>query len=265
MDLIKKQKDGLEAKLQGGNQPRQEQVQKDYTESQARTILADPQKFQAEYESSKKAKENEIELTPEYFAHKLLDAVKGDQNFLRQLVETYASNDNEAFIASNAIESMIPGDDNYFKKVFEESNRYHVQSDALQKIQDLDYVKTVITRTAKTDQGFATAASDFLLMRGEDLYRADPTFVDDLAENAVDLFVRQNAIGATSNRKILQKYATLPDREANPNFIEDGKRLYDPKVMFKTEEGRKAYHAVFENGCFRNIARKRLAELTPKK
>ncbi len=129
------QEGGLEGKL-GGNQPRQEQVQKDYTEAQARAILADPQKFQAEYESREKAQGMRLGFKPEDLGDQLLDEVRGENDFLRQLVVTYASNDNSAFIASNAIERMTAGDDAYFKRTFDGTNDYHIKTAALRQMSD---------------------------------------------------------------------------------------------------------------------------------
>lgn len=201
-----------------------------YTADQARDILSSPEKFVSTVQSMEKSDDMQMHsVKPEYIARQLLDAVKDDQQLLRQVYAIYAPREasyngptnesaesviSQGYIACNALQRMIAGDDAYFKQAFENvtgNYSYHIRTEALRKINDLTYVKKVITEDAKVDKGSANHGGDFLLVRGDELYKADPQFVDTLAESAVDTFIREGAIGATSNRTILQKYASLTD------------------------------------------------------
>ena len=199
-----------------------------YTADQARDILSHPEKFVSTCQQAQKSDDMRMHFVkPEHIARQLLDAVQDDQQFLRQVYALYAPREaaytgptnesvesviSQGYIASNALRRMNVGDDAYFKQVFEKAtgnHSYYVKTEALRKINDLAYVKTAITEDAKVDEGATNPGADFLLMRGDELYEADPQFVDALADSAVDTFVRSAAIGATSNRTILQRYASL--------------------------------------------------------
>jgi hypothetical protein len=238
-----------------------------YTADQARDILSTPEKIVQTYQQAQKSDDQQMHFVkPVHIARQLLDAVKDDQQFLRQVYATYAPREmsyngptNESaesvissgYIAPNALRHMNAGDDAYFKQVFEKAtgnHSYHVQTEALRKINDLTYVKKAITEDAKVDEGAANPGADFLLVRGAELYKADPQFVDALAENAVDTFVRQHAIGATSNRTILRKYASLTDIDQQ-----------------RHPAGSEAQHRAFTNSNYQRAAAQRLAQLDKNK
>lgn len=237
-----------------------------YTADQARDILSSPENFVSTHQLTQKSGDMHMHFVkPVHIARQLLDAVKDDQQFLRQVYAIYAPREasytgptNESaesvisggYIAPNALRRMTAGDDAYFKQVFEKAmgnHSYHIRTEALHKINDLTYVKKAITEDAKVDEGAANPGADFLLVRGAELYKADPQFVDTLAENAVDTFVRQHAIGATSNRTILRKYASLTDID-----------------QYRHTPNSEAAHRAFCNSEYRHAAAQRLAQLDKK-
>lgn len=190
-----------------------------YTADQARDILSSPEKFVQTYQQVQKPDDMQMHFVkPEHIARQLLDAVKDDQQFMRQVYAIYAPREesytgptnesaesiiSSAYLAPNALRRMTAGDDTYFKQAFEQAtgNRsYHIRSKALLKINDLTYVKKVIAEDAKVDEGAANPGSDFLLVRGAELYKADPAFVTMLAKSSVDTFVRQAAQKFTSSK-----------------------------------------------------------------
>lgn len=235
-----------------------------YTADQARDILSHPEKFVSTYQQAKESGDQHF-VEPEHIARQLLDAVKVDQKFLRQVYAIYAPREtsyngptnesaesiiSSAYIAPNALQRMNAGDDTYFKQAFEKasgSHSYHIRTEALRKINDLTYVKKVIIEDAKVDEKAANPGADFLLVRGAELYKVDPQFVDTLAETAVDTFVRKAALGATSNRTILQKYASLSDID-----------------QYKHQPNSHAAHKAFENSNYQRAAAQRLAQLDKK-
>lgn len=241
-------------------------AQQTFTAAQARDILSSTEKFVQTYQSARQSDDPQMHFVkPEHIARQLLDLVKDDQQFLRQVYAIYASREvgyngptNESaesvissgYIAPNALRRMNAGDDDYFMQAFQQAtgnHSYHIRTEALRKINDLTYVKKVITEDAKVDEGAANPGADFLLVRGEELFKADPKFVDALAESAVDTFVRDAAIGATSNRVILQRYAGLKDID-----------------QYKHQPGSEAAHLAFENSNYQRTAVQKLARLEKK-
>lgn len=178
----------------------------------------------------------------------LFNLVKGDQLFLRQVYAKYAANDHN-YVASTSIEKMKAGDDAYFKKIFEEAKGdhiYHIRTAALLKINDLAYVKKLISEESEVDQGGASPAPDFLLMRGSELYQINPKFVDSLAESSNDSFVRRAAIATSQNKALLERYANLSKEDCDQY-----------RYSFRSVEQQQAYL----NGIFREAAAERLKAL----
>lgn len=220
-----------------------------YTVLQARDILLHPDKFIKICDQARDSSGQKTRIDFEDIARQLLDLVKDDQKFLRQVYTVYADGEIKGFLASNAIQRMNAGDDAYFKQVFRGAtgkHSYHIKTEALRKISDLTYVKKWITEYATTNEECPNPGANFLLVRGEELYRADPTFVDELAESASNTYVRCAAIGVTSNKTILRKYASISQNKSDQH-------CYDPHSTT-------AYHA-FLNNIYKAAAVRRLAQL----
>ena len=239
-----------------------------FTPVEARDILASPEKFVQTYEVTRKSDFlYDHFVKPEQIARQLLDLVKDDQKFLQQVYAIYAPieashngpyNDmvesiiSSSYMAYHALRCMNAGDDAYFKQAFEQAtgkSSYLLRIAALSKIKDLTYVKKLITEDAESNEGliFPNLGYGYLVMRGEELYKDDPQFVDALAESAVSTLVREAAIRATSNRTILQKYAGLRDID-----------------QYKYQSNSEAAHRAFVNSCYQHAATEKLARLGKK-
>ena len=86
---------------------------------QAKSILEDPKTFKDAYTFKDADGRIRDKVNPGYLARKLLHEVRGDNEFLKKIVEIYLNCPSEGFVAANAIASMTPGDDVYFIGVFE--------------------------------------------------------------------------------------------------------------------------------------------------
>lgn len=280
---------GLEEKLK--EQPKQEEVNEEQPkvlragkeiegelksdQEEARSVLLNPKKFIDKYKHRKGTASNlnsQIiigQTGQQCLAEDLLNQAKGNNDFLKKIVEVYTQIDEEliydevitkAYIPSLAIEMMTKGDDDYFKKIYEKScskeysrcffsNSFYISDRALNKVQDLEYVKIVIAKAAKGKGRAATPEGSWLCRRGQELYSIDPQFIDDLARNAEVLDIRVGAIGSTSNKEILQMYADLTDEQCN-------EEQYAPN----SEQAVQAAN----NDDYRYMARIRLAKLDKK-
>lgn len=236
-----------------------EVLERSYTSEEAKAVLSDPAKFEAEYKRAEAAHEQRLEAG--HFADILLDEAGEEDDFLRDLVEKYAKVEidfstayivTDPFIPSKAIGRMRRRDDAYFIKLFEEppphghteGARYHIRTEALLQIQDLDYVQRVIIREALKSGNYSSSpASHFLSKKGAEL---DPGFVDSLAQGADDYFIRLEAIGQTSNEEILRFHAGLSHQECN---------------YLGSKPGSPESKQLYRNHSFRERARQRLAEL----
>ena len=168
---------------------------------------------------------------------------------MQQVYKKYADGKEQGVVATNAIEHMNPGDDAYFKGVFEQAagdDEPFIKAAALEKIADLSYIKQAIAQEAVVDERFGNPASSFLEKRGPELYKVDPRFVDELARSAMDMFVRVAAIGLTSARAVLQTYAELSEEETDEH-----------RYPFGSEEAIQADKRL----TYKEAAVKRLAQL----
>ncbi len=147
-------------------------LKKDYTKEQAREILSDPDKFLAEYDKHTiaditkiKAKDGSIEkyarrdprISSAWLARELLHTIKGENDFLKKLVDMYLEYEekhkqdpgymeiSDAFIPCCAIRNMTPGDDAYFQKLLDTKDSYHIQLEALNKMPDEKKIPLIIS------------------------------------------------------------------------------------------------------------------------
>jgi hypothetical protein len=220
-----------------------------YNREEARALLLNPKGLEEIYEKISMGTLEGEEESACTIAKGLLLYFKGEDAFLRKIVELYVHIEDPGFIATHAINLMDDKDNPYFKHLFERTginNEHTVRTEALRKIQDLEYVKQEILREAAYDEGAANPGCNFLLWRGEELYADDPVFVDYLADFSKDQFVREAAIGATSNRAILNKYANLSDVESDQH-----------SGVHQTDEERLS---AFYKRMYRNAAREKLAK-----
>jgi len=215
-----------------------------YESRNARDILLHPEKFS---KFVQEASQNGYYVHPENVAEQLLNLVRNDQKLLRKIYTLYADGKDEAFISARALEKMKANDDDYFIKVYESTTDYYIQTEAFLKIGNLTYVKQVITEQARTDTRRGSPSSAFLLIRGKEIYNTDPLFVDSLAINASDNFIRDAAIGITKNLMILDMYANLTDDVCDQS-------RYSPLS--------KSQHLAYENFLNRIAAKQRLVELS---
>lgn len=108
---------------------------KDFDAETSRKILSDPAKLKELLLS---------EINGNFITYpsfrRMLERLRTDTPFLKNLIETYANNDDEyGSVCSVAIEVIDLADDDFFKKIFETSTDGDIRSLALIRIQDEKY------------------------------------------------------------------------------------------------------------------------------